>query len=125
MNELSKKNLENTMNDCLDRASVCPADSEDYLKLIKQAEEIGKLLNAESKIESERKIQTDWHNPRLWIEVAVPIAGSFILAMYQGHLLKVQTMNICQFEKDYTFTTYAGKSLGGYFRELLPGRKRV
>lgn len=130
MNEKTRKNLEDTMNDCLDKAYACPADSEDYTKLIQRAVQIGEVLNEEKKIDSEKEVELKkieqsgeiTKKDRYLVEVPI-LAGGLGLA-FRSAVLWVQTKAVCQFERDNTFTSSAGRYIAGAFRDLFSFNRR-
>ena len=118
MEEISRKNLEQAMNDCLARADVCPSDSDDYYKLMDLHRQYGDILVKLEQLENEKKIEDrkykdsrSWFNPRTLLELTVPILGNVVLFLLYRSMIREQTINLCQFERDNTFTTYAGKEL--------------
>lgn len=131
MEKNSKSNLELAMNDCLQRAEVCAAGDEDYLKLINNARAIGEVLNEQRKIEVQREIEmtkieneNDASNPKFLLGMLIPIAGEGLMLGFRYYILRKQTRDVCYFEKNYSFTTQAGKSLGRVFNDLLSMNKR-
>ena len=123
MNEKSKQNLENAMNDCFDRAEVCPADSEDYLKLLKQATEIARVLNEKEKNEMDYKIeqkkeddQFNWKDPKFLIEIGKDLAAILLTFGLQRAMLREHRRETMAFEKDGVWTTQAGRANANIFR---------
>lgn len=130
MNEVTRKNLEDTMNDCLDKAYACPADSEDYTKLIQKAVQIGEVLNEEKKIDTEKEVelkkieQSGEISKKDLFVVGAPIVAGGIGLGFRSFILWAQTKAVCQFERDNTFTSSAGRYIAGAFRDLFSFNKR-
>ena len=119
MEEKTRQNLEDTMNDLLDRAYACEADSEDYLKYIKQASQIADVLNDEKKIEASCEV-----TKKDMFVVGAPIAAGGIGMLFRAWVLKRQTHDICEFEINNSFTSSAGRWLSQSFRELFSFNRR-
>ncbi len=126
MEDLTRENLETTLNDCLERADACPADSEDYFKLIQKATAIGQILNDDKKIESQKEVDLKKIEKDSQITfkdifvIGTPIAAGGIGLLFRSWMLNRQTIRLCNFEKDYSFTTSAGRSLAQQsFRDLF------
>lgn len=130
MDDLSKRNLVNAMNDCFDRAEVCDADSEDYLKLLDKASKMASILNDQEQMEmnlelerqkqlfEEEKMQrSEWFDRlKLILTVGVPVGLELFRMYYERQTLILHTKAICDFERTNTFTSYAGKGLVGSLR---------
>lgn len=130
MDEKTMKNLEDSMNDCLDRAYACDAESDDYLKLIQKATAIGEVLNENKKIEYNKevelkKIEKDQNiSKKDLFVIGAPIAASGIGLAARTLILKAQTLAICDFEKHNTFTTTAGRYVAQAFRDIFSFNRR-
>ena len=130
MNDNSRKNLEDTMNDCLDKAYACDADSEDYTKLIQKAVQIGEILNEEQKIESDKEIelkkieQSSNVTMKDMFLIGTPILAEGVWLGVKMWFMRVQTKDICHFEETNTFTSSAGRWIAGTFRDLFSFNRR-
>lgn len=130
MNEKSLQNIEESMNDCKDRAWACSSDSEDFLKLLKQQTECAKILNENQKmrnelylemqrieLEKERlKAQSSWLDPKIWVPVVASIGTTIISFVCQRSILREHRRETMTFEKDGIWTTQAGKANQNAFK---------
>ncbi len=130
MENLTKENLETMLNDCLERADACPVDSDDFFKLNQKAIAIGQILNENQKIENDREVELkkieSMSNVTFkdWVVIGVPIVASFIELGFRSWRLERQTRQVCEFEKNYSFTTSAGRNIAQSFRDIFSFAKR-
>ena len=136
MQDKTLEKLELGVNDCLDKAEVCPVDSDDNFKNYDRAEKLAKILNEAKKIDSEfeleskrielekeklelerEKLKADnsvW-NGRLWLEgLGFPEAirlTSFIL-------ISITAINATKFEQHDMQTLSISK---GVMRYVIDG----
>lgn len=130
MDQKTIKNLEDTMNDCLDKAFACDADSEDYTKLINQAVSIGKVLNDEKKIESEKEVdlkkieaESEITKKDIFV-VGAPIAAGGIGLAFRSWVLRHQLKDITNFERTNTYSSSAGRWIVGTLRDIFNFSRR-
>ena len=125
MDDKTRKNLEDSMNDCLDRAYACEADSEDYLKYISKATSIANVLNEEKKIDSERetelkKIEKNGEITKKDIFVAsVPLLTMLLDLGIRSNIFTNQMKAITNFERTNTYTTSGGRWITGSLRDIF------
>lgn len=130
MDEKTRKNLEDTMNDCLDRAYACDAESDEYLKLIAKAAQIGELLNEEKKIESNKEIelkkieQNGEITKKDYFLVGAPIAAGLVELGFRSKVLRQQLKDITNFERTNTYTSSAGRWIVGTLRDIFNFSRR-
>ncbi len=130
MDEKTIKNLEQTMNDCLDRAYACDADSEDYGKLINQAVAIGKILNDEKKTEVDKEVElkkleeASSINKKDLFTVGAPIAAGGIGLAFRSWVLRNQLKDITNFEKTNTYMSSAGRWIVNSLRDIFSFNRR-
>lgn len=115
--------VEESANDCLDRAEVCPCDSEDYFKLLNMAATLTGLSNERKKIEYEHELESkkyedskNWKDLKFLLPLILPVCTTVITLVYNRNTLRLQTRDICNFEKTNTFTYSAGKGLSSVFK---------
>ncbi len=125
MDDKTRKNLEDSMNDCLDRAYACEADSEDYLKYISKATSIANVLNEEKKIDSERetelkKIEKNGEITKKDVFVAsVPLLTMLLDLGIRSNIFTNQMKAITNFERTNTYTTSGGRWITGSLRDIF------
>ena len=125
MNEKTRKNLEDTMNDCLDRAYACEADSEDYVKYISKATSIANILNEEQKIQSEKEVELKKVEQGGEItKKDVFLAGAPILTLLldlglRNTIFTSQMKRITDFELHNTYTTSGGRWITSSLRDIF------
>ncbi len=130
MEEKTIKNLEDTMNDCLDKAYACDADSEDYTKLIAKATAIANVLNENKKIDSEKEVelkrieQQEQITTKDIFVVGAPIAAGGIGLMFKSWVLRNQLKDITEFEKTNSYVSSAGKWIVGTLRDIFNFNRR-
>lgn len=109
--ETIKEKLESEMLARLDTIEIIESkDGQD--RNFKEAMELADRIIDIEKFENEKK---EKEKSRLikCIEVAAVPAGLFVLdCIFKRYYMR----QICNFEKDYTFTTTPGKSIGSIFR---------
>lgn len=125
MKENSVEELERSMIDCLERAEACTVDAaDDYFMYLDRANKIGELLVErekavkeqefnERKYEESKDWKTDW---KFWVQIGVPVLTQIFCMAYDRHTLMMHTRTVCEFEQTNTFTTQAGKGIGGSLR---------
>ena len=108
----SKELLETVIKDRLETANSKTADAEVRKSSFREAMDgIDRLIELE-KTESSKKEQR--FSPIIkFIEVGAIPAGLLVIDFL---CKRSHTTRICNFEKDYTFTTTPGRSLSGLFR---------
>ena len=139
MNDNTLKNIELAMNDCFDRADVCPADSDDYFKLLDKAERLGRLLNESQKLQHEmnedlvrddlerKKVDLeikkyedfDISNWKYWVDkMLIPLTtglgASLVVLLVKDRMILRVAQVATAFEKDNTWSTSFGKSVGRF-----------
>lgn len=123
MEKETREQLELTMRDCLDRAEVCDADSEDYFKLIQKATAIGEVLNAEKKIDAEKEVEQQKieANGKMsikdWIMIGVPALTAGIGLAVKMIFQSKQTDKIMKFEETNTWASSGGRAVSGSLRD--------
>ena len=119
MNETTKKLLNEVIEDRLEQALDHDPETEEAMTAHKQAMEAIDRQIELSKIEAslaEQKEKKEMCKKERWIRCG-EIAATVIAAPLIGYCCNKSLMKItCLFEKDYTFTTAAGKSLSKMFR---------
>ncbi len=141
MDDKNRKLLESVIEDRLKQAEISQPGSEEGKQVFKEAmEALGKKIELDKievshdeqveklKIENERlKTERDKNlrdeaaeKKEAIIGYSIQV-GLFLLGMTLGEYLDYRkkmgfAKEICEFEKDYTFTTQAGKGTSGLFR---------
>lgn len=117
MNEDNKKLLEEVINDRLKKSlgenpGEASAAFEEAMKAIDRQNELDKTKNDLDGIKNERDSK---NRDRL---VKVVEIGAVVVAapLIEAACKKGFAYMICEFEKDYSFTTMAGKSLSSLFK---------
>jgi hypothetical protein len=117
MNEDNKKLLEEVINDRLKKSlgenpDEAAAAFEEAMKAIDRQNELDKTKNDLDGIKNERDSK---NRDRL---VKVVEIGAVVVAapLIEAACKKGFAYMICEFEKDYSFTTMAGKSLSSLFK---------
>lgn len=123
MNKKQKEQLEQVIEDRLESALLYEEGSEDSIRAFKEATRAIELLNEAEKLEHQKESEliriteterSERKNTVLKvIEIAAVPVGLFVLdCVFKNHYMK----KVCNFEKDYTFTTSAGKGLSSLFQ---------
>ena len=132
MEDKTLKKFELGVNDCLDKAEVCPADSDDNFRNYDHAEKMAKILIEEKKIDSEleleskkidlelKKLELEQEklkaensivNPRLWVEgLLFPTA----IITLRFLMISVTAINSVKFEQQDMATLSISKGVGRY-----------
>lgn len=134
MNERNKELLSEVIEDRLERALNSPGDSEEDKYAFNEAmTAIGKQIELDkieaSRQEQIRKLNADEINrvrddefkksearTDRFIQIGIFAAGLVIAPLIEVATKKSYAKLLCEFEKDYTFTTSAGRALSGLFR---------
>lgn len=137
MEEKLRKNLEDTANDCLDKAYACTADSDDYPVYIDKSVSIVKELNQERKIEYDyevelKKIETEKEIELMKIEQSGKITAkdAFLAVIGISDLFcrfgffREQMRAITNFEKTNTYVSSASRQILGTIKDIVPFNKR-
>ena len=125
--------LEKVMNDRLTKAIDERLDPEERSKALEEGLEVADRYIQLEKIELDESIQlrkieldesiqlrkiedTEKENNKnrtiKYIEVAVPVGLLILDGLFKRYFMR----QVCNFEKDYTFTTTPGRSISGLFR---------
>lgn len=123
MNKDQKEQLEKVIEDRLESTLLYEEGSEEAIRAFKEATRAIELLNEAEKLEYQKESEKkrieeteriEKKNTVLKIvEIAAVPVGLFVLdAIFKNHYMK----KVCNFEKDYTFTTTAGKGLSSLFQ---------
>lgn len=122
MNEDNKKLLDGVIKDRLEKALFEEGDDEEVNAAFKQAMEAVDREIELSKIEASREEQVKKQElaakeaRNTWILRGIELGVVAIVAPTIGYLFNRSfARDICNFEKDYTFTTSAGRSLSKLF----------
>ena len=108
---MNKKLLEKVIEDRLETSLNQEVDAEERKQALKEAMEATDRQIQIEKIESSRK--EDKKNKILkCVEIGIPVALFALDCVFKIHYMK----KVCNFEKDYTFTTTPGKGIGSLFR---------
>lgn len=141
MEDKNRKLLESVIEDRLKRAEISQPGNEEDKQVFKEAmEALSKKIELDKievshdeqveklKIENERlKAECDKNlrdeaakkkeaNKDRLVQVGLFVAGLTIGELVDYLKKKAFARDICEFEKDYTFTTHAGKGLSSLFR---------
>lgn len=123
MDKNTKEQLEQSLQDHLDRMWACDAESEDYFKYGDKVIRIGTVLNETEKIESQTRIElkkleleeeklkhdSDWKNPKFLIGLCVPIGVAAVGTLYRSWYTANMLKDVCAFETNNTITSTPGK----------------
>lgn len=139
MDVTNRNALEEILYDRLQRLETCEVGSEEAHKLLKEIKEIEAVLNQGLEMKkSEQKAAEDEERRKLEleklelekrklelstlerkenkilkiVEIAVPLSIFVLDCAFKTYFMK----SVCNFEKDYTFTTTAGRSLSSLFK---------
>lgn len=134
--------LRESVNDLHDRADVCPADSEDYLKLKKQEAEDAKIVLEEERNKREQELEfkrielemakiknsMDWKDPKfllqLFVQTFVPSIVTLAVCGIQARSLREHRRETMKFEEDgHTWTTQASRANSNAFKFSIGGNK--
>lgn len=122
MNEHNKNLLDEVIKDRLEKALYDDADSDEANVTFRQAMEAVDREIELSKIEASREEQTKKQElaakeaKRTLVIRCIEIGAVTVAAPVIGYLFNRSfARDICNFEKDYTFTTSAGRSLSKLF----------
>ena len=109
--ETIKQKLEDELIARLDTVEII-TDRDGKDQNFKEAMEIADRIIEMEKLESDKK-EKEKSRIIKYIEVAAVPAGLFLLdCIFKRYYMR----QVCNFEKDYTFTTTPGKSIGSIFR---------
>lgn len=104
--------LEKVMRDRLEKSMDENIDPEKKKEYFKEAMDAVDRLNEMDRLDSSKKEQNSNRLVR-YVEVAAVPAGLMILdSFFKWRFMKT----VCNFEKDYTFTTTPGRSISSFFR---------
>ena len=141
MEDKNRELLESVIEDRLRRAQLSDPDNEGDKQVFKEAiealkmkvelekidashqEQLEKLKieNERLKVECEKNLRdeaakkTEAKKDR-WVQIGIFGAGLIVAPIIEHISKKGFARYICEFEKDYTFTTSPGRSLSGLFR---------
>lgn len=108
----NKELLDKVVKDRLEWALANDVGSEEEKLMFEEAmKAIDRQVELE-KIESAKKEQKENRVVRIVEIVAVPVALETLGFIYRRIFMK----DVCNFEKDYTFTTTPGRSISGLFK---------
>lgn len=108
---MNKELLEKVITDRLEKSLNQEVSEEERKQALKDAMEATDRQIQIEKMESSKK--EDKKNKILkCVEISVPIALFALDCAFKIHYMK----KVCNFEKDYTFTTTPGKGIGSLFR---------
>lgn len=109
---MNKENLDKVINDRLESVLIYEEGSEDATRAFKEAMKAIELRNEMEKIEDAKKSEKK-NTVLKVVEIAAVPVGLFVLdAIFKNHYMK----KVCNFEKDYTFTTTPGRGLSSLFQ---------
>lgn len=109
---MNKDKLDKVIDDRLNSVLLYDEGSEDAIRAFKEATKAIELRNEMEKIEDNKKSEKKNTVLKVVEIVAVPV-GLFVLdAVFKTYYMK----KVCNFEKDYTFTTTAGRGLSSLFQ---------
>lgn len=114
MKKETVENMENTLNECLDKAKATSSE-DSFNNYVKAANSLATSLCDIDKLEAEKE-----NNNKLWdkstmmdlTKCCIDLLGSFIGIIS----LRSYARMVMQFEKDGILTTTPGKGLAGLFR---------
>ena len=95
----------------LDKIEAAHAEHEEKMNM-----ERVKLNNEESKTIREESFKAEEAKRDRWVQIGLFAAGLFASPLIEVACKKSYAKLLCEFEKDYTFTTSAGRSLSGLFK---------
>lgn len=104
--------VEDVINDRLQRASDPDLTFEERTKALQEAKEAKRLLDQLKEETVEKKKKINWDLIVDLLKIGVPV---LVLVMDFGFKM-VYMYKICNFEREGTFTTTAGKSMKDFFR---------
>ena len=123
MNNENRKLLDDVINDRLAKALKSDAPSEEASLAFRQAMEAVDRWNELEKFEASHDEQVEKQKTAKkeakinFIIRCVEVAGTILLVpVITTACNRAYARDLCNFEKDYTFTTSAGKSLSRLFR---------
>jgi hypothetical protein len=109
---MNKEQLDKVIDDRLESVLVYEEGSDEAKHAFKEAMKAIELRNEMEKIEDTKKSEKKNTVLKIVEIVAVPV-GLFVLdAAFKTYYMK----KVCNFEKDYTFTTTPGRGLSGLFQ---------
>lgn len=107
-----KEQLDKVIEDRLESVLIYEEGSEDAIRAFKEATRAIELRNEMEKIEDAKKSEKKNTVLKVVEIVAVPVGLFALDAVFKTYYMK----KVCNFEKDYTFTTSAGKGLSSLFQ---------
>lgn len=134
MNEENKALLSELIKTRLEKVRAKPSESdEDKLAFKEAMDALSKQIELEKievshqeqvkKMESEEKwnsrnetVKISEANKDRYVQIAIFVAGMVVSPFIERQVKMSYAKLLCEFEKDYSFTTSAGRSLSGLFR---------
>lgn len=131
---------EQTLQDLMDRAWACDADSDEYLDICDKIIKMQGALNEKKKIENQKEIDLEklklerekmdkdqnWLNPKFLIPILVPVAFGLIDTVYRSWFTASMLRDVSELEKEMIVTTSTpGKWVVRSIQDMFTPKKRV
>lgn len=109
---MNKDQLDKVIDDRLESVLIYEEGSDEAKQAFKEAMKAIELRNEMEKIEDTKKSEKK-NTVLKVVEIAAVPVGLFVLdCLFKNHYMK----KVCNFEKDYTFTTTPGRGLSSLFQ---------
>lgn len=139
-NEKTINSEEQTLQDLVDRAWACDAESDDYLEICDKIIKMRAGLNEKQKIENQKEIEFEklkierekmerdrnWLDPKFLIPVVVPLAFGLFDTFYRSWFTANMLRDVSEMEKDMIVTSGTpGKWVVRSVQDWFTPKKRV
>lgn len=139
-NEKPINTEEQTLQDLMDRAWACDAESDEYLQICDKIIKMRAGLNEKQKIENQKEIEFEklkierekmerdrnWLDPKFLIPVVVPLAFGLLDTFYRSWFTANMLRDVSEMEKDMIVTSGTpGKWVVRSVQDWFTPRKRV
>lgn len=139
-NEKTINSEEQTLQDLVDRAWACDAESDDYLEICDKIIKMRAGLNEKQKIENQKEIEFEklkierekmerdrnWLDPKFLIPVVVPLAFGLLDTFYRSWFTANMLRDVSEMEKDMIVTSGTpGKWVVRSVQDWFTPKKRV
>lgn len=128
MDDKTIKNAEQAANDNFDRAYACPADSDDYLKLINSSARLLEIVNEQEKLKhdiqlKEKELDENKKTEylKLGVQIIAPILTTVLMMTIDQRNWMSRARVISVFETNQNWTSSAGRALAQSLK--IPGVK--